>query len=43
MLDGGRNGKVRTEIDSAIHAPVYFANLPLLPIAVCSLAGLETT
>ena len=40
--DVGRNGKVATEIDFAIRTPVYFANLPVLPIAVYSLAELDT-
>ena len=40
--DGGRNGKVGTEIDSANRSPVSFANLPVLPVAVYSLAELET-
>ena len=40
--DGGRNCKVGTELDSAIRAPACFAELPLLPIPVYSLAELET-
>jgi len=42
MPGGGRNGNVGTEIDSAIRAPARFAELPLLPMAVYSLAELET-